>query len=275
MNDIKTIVGQRLRSRRLAMKLTVAGLARSSGLSNRYIISAEQGDANLSLTKLEQLSRALCLPIEAFVRSGTRGEIDGVLAGRSDEELRAILDQLRKQFGGVHVRPFIALLGVRGAGKSSVGRVLAERFDRTFLELDARIEEVAGLSLAEIFSLHGEEYYREMEREALNQITGDGTPMVIATGGGIVTDAENYRMLRDAAHTIWLSAHPEDHWNRVIDQGDRRPMRDHPQAMAQLRNLLVARAPLYGQADLKIDTHAKVIDEIVDEIVEFLEMYHM
>jgi len=270
MKEIKTIVGERLRARRQVLGFTVAALAKSSGLSARYIISAEKGQANLSLTKLDQLSRALSVSMTALVSVGVRGDIDALLAHRSDTELRHILNDLRSRYGDDRTRSLIALLGVRGAGKSSVGKALAAELGHTFVELDAHIEKVADLSLAEIFSLHGEDFYREMEREALEEIIQADAPMVVATGGGIVTDSLNYGRLKDHACTVWLSATPEDHWNRVIDQGDRRPMRDHPQAMAQLRNLLAVRGPLYSQADFRVDTHGLSIESIVHQIEEFL-----
>ena len=142
--------------------------------------------------------------------------------------------------------------------------------DKQFVELDQQIEVLAGLSLAEIFSVHGEAYYRRLEFEALNRVIDGGAAGIVATGGGIVTDAKNYARLRQTAITVWLKARPEDHWDRVIKQGDRRPMRDHPQAMAELRGLLEQRGSLYGQADLIVDTSRHSIDEVADKIQRFL-----
>ena len=142
----------------------------------------------------------------------------------------------------------VALLGLRGAGKTTIGKQLARRLRVRFVELDRRIEKAADMSLAELFSLYGEDYYRRLERETLAAVLAEKRPMVLATGGGIVASPDTYALLKKSAVTVWLRAEPEDHWNRVVRQGDRRPMADHPQAMADLRALLAAREPLYAAA---------------------------
>jgi XRE family transcriptional regulator, aerobic/anaerobic benzoate catabolism transcriptional regulator len=167
-------------------------------------------------------------------------------------------------------KPVIALLGLRGAGKTTVGRRLARRLSVPFVELDRRIEEAADLSLSEIFSLHDEAYYRRLERETLESVVAKSEPMVLATGGGLVTSPDTLAILRRAATTIWLRATPEDHWNRVVRQGDRRPMKDHPQAMADLRALLASREPLYASADHVVDTSGLSVNGVVIAIDKVL-----
>ena len=268
MSQLTLQVGARLRRRRLALGLTVKALAEASGVSARYIITAESGQANLSLDKLKSICDSLELPIGWMVSDGVRGEIDGLLADRSADDLDEITAWLRGRFN--HQKPtLVALLGVRGAGKTAVGRGLAERLSVPFVELDARIEALSGLSLAEIFAVHGESYYRRIEFEALNEVFRAGDAAVIATGGGLVTDERNFNRLRQQATTVWLKATAEDHWDRVIQQGDRRPMRDHPQAMAELRTLLAERSPLYGLADHIIATSDRSVEEIINEIAQF------
>ena len=169
--------------------------------------------------------------------------------------------------GAEPAHPVIALLGLRGAGKTTIGRRLARRLRIPFVELDRRIEEAAGLTLAEIFALHGEDYYRRLERQALEALLDRDRPMVLATGGGIVTSPETYAHLRQRAVSVWLRADPEDHWNRVVQQGDRRPMADHPQAMGELRRLLAAREPLYAEAAVVVETSGRGADEVVAAVL--------
>jgi XRE family aerobic/anaerobic benzoate catabolism transcriptional regulator len=155
---------------------------------------------------------------------------------------------------------------VRGAGKSTIGPALAQRLGMPFVEVDQRIEQAAGLRLSEIFELHGEAYYRRLEREVLMQLLADGTARVLATGGSIVNDPMNFALLREHARTVWLRARAEDHWNRVVAQGDRRPMAGSPHAFEELRALLAARENLYARAEHAIETSGRSVDEVVDEV---------
>ncbi|HKQ96386.1 MAG TPA: shikimate kinase, partial [Candidatus Polarisedimenticolia bacterium] len=166
--------------------------------------------------------------------------------------------------------PRVALVGLRGAGKSTLGRRLAKRMRLPFIELDALIEEAAGLPLGQIFEIHGERYFRRLEREVLARWIGGAAPGVIAVGGGLVTDAETWGLLRAACVTVWLAAAPGDHYARVLAQGDRRPMAGQADAMAELKALLSARRPLYAQADLTLDTSRIPVDEAVRDLAERL-----
>jgi XRE family transcriptional regulator, aerobic/anaerobic benzoate catabolism transcriptional regulator len=231
-------LGRRARARRLEKGRTLRDVAERSGVSPRYLVQLESGRGNISVRRLADVARAL-----DTTPSSLLAEDDGPPAR------------------------VIALLGLRGAGKTTVGRRLARRLRVRFVELDRRVERAADLSLSELFSLHGEDYYRRLERETLQQVLAENRPMVLATGGGIVTSPETYGLLRRATTTVWLRARPEDHWNRVVRQGDRRPMADHPQAMADLRALLAAREPLYAQATATVDTAGLSPDRIVDAIV--------
>lgn len=232
-----TALGRRVREARLARGWTLRALADRAGLSARFLVQLEAGRANPSVRRLADLARALQLSPSAL------------LADVAPER-----------------PPAIALLGLRGAGKTTVGRQLARRLRMPFLELDRQIEQAAGLTLGELFTLHGEDYYRKLERRTLERVLGEGAPMVLATGGGIVTSPETYALLRESALTVWLRARPEDHWNRVVRQGDRRPMANHPQAMADLRALLAAREPLYAAAAHTIDTSSRAVRDVVDAV---------
>jgi XRE family aerobic/anaerobic benzoate catabolism transcriptional regulator len=223
-------VGSRLRELRELRGLTQRQLASESGVSSRFLAQVEAGDGNISVLRLGELAGAL---------GSSAGEL------LADAEVR-----LRRRERG----PLVALLGVRGAGKSTVGQQLARRLGVPFFELDALVERAAGLPLAQIFEVHGEAYYRRLERETLGAFVREHPAAILATGGSIVTARDTFRLLRRHFLTVWLRARPEDHWNRVVAQGDVRPMAQSPHAMAELRALLAAREPLYLQAHQVVDT---------------------
>jgi XRE family aerobic/anaerobic benzoate catabolism transcriptional regulator len=234
-------IGARVRGRREAAGLSRRALAERSGISERFLAQLETGRGNISLLRFAQLAAAL-------------GTTPATLLERIDNG----------------ARPPLALLGVRGAGKSTVGRAVAERLEVPFVELDRRIEAAAGLTLVEIFELHGESYYRRVERQVLAEILAAGDAGVLATGGSIVSHPGNYALLASQARTVWLRARAEDHWERVIRQGDRRPMAKNPQAFAELEALLAAREPLYARADHVIDTSGAPIETVIDQVVAVL-----
>jgi XRE family transcriptional regulator, aerobic/anaerobic benzoate catabolism transcriptional regulator len=242
-----TALAGRVRALRTARRLTLQQLARRASLSPRFLVQLEQGAANISVRKLAGLATAL---------------------GTTPAALLAEPPPRRRP--AAQAPSVIALLGLRGAGKSTIGRRLARRLRRPFVELDRRVEEAAGMSLGELFALHGESYYRRLEREALERLLAEARPLVLAAGGGLPASPETYALLRARALTVWLRAEPEDHWNRVVQQGDRRPMADHPEAMAELRRLLAAREPLYAQAAAAIDTSGLGVEGAADAIMRIV-----
>jgi XRE family aerobic/anaerobic benzoate catabolism transcriptional regulator len=235
-------VGSAVRSHRERLGWSRRELAAHSGVSERFLAQLEGGDGNISLRRFADVARAL-------------GTLPSALLALADAP--------------AEVKP-IALLGVRGAGKSSVGAALAKRLGLAFVELDHRIEQTAGLPLGEVFALHGEAYYRRIEREVLVQLLATPPPMVLATGGSIVNDPTNYSLLRSRCRTVWLHARPEDHWNRVVAQGDQRPMAENPHAFTELRALLAARDLLYSQADHRIDTTDRRVPQVAAAIAELV-----
>jgi len=239
-SDVLRIVGGRVRTARAGRAWTLRELAERSGVSTRFLVQLEAGRANISVRRLAEIARAFGIPPAAL-----------------------LLDLDEKPL-------IVALLGLRGAGKTTIGKRLARKLHVPFVELDRRIEQAAQLSLNELFSLYGDEYYRRLEREALTSILAERRPMVLATGGGIVTSPQTYALLEESATMIWLRASPEDHWNRVVSQGDRRPMANHPQAMADLRRLLAEREPLYATAHHTVDTTGRPVDAVVDDLTRLL-----
>jgi XRE family aerobic/anaerobic benzoate catabolism transcriptional regulator len=239
-------VGAAVRAARRGRGLTRRAVAARSGLSERFLADIESGTGNVSLLRLYDLAAALEVPFVSLLK--TTGE----------------------QAGGAEAAgpgvPRVALVGLRGAGKSTIGRRLAKALHTPFVELDARIEAAAGMTIGQIFDLNGERHFRRLEREALTALAAEPGPVVVATGGGLVTEPETWALLRSAFTTVWLSAAPEDHWTRVVAQGDRRPMAGKRHAMSELKELLEARRPLYGQADLTIDTSRRGIGAAVQRI---------
>lgn len=212
-------------------------LAKNAAVSERFLAQLEAGEGNISVVRLEDVAEAL---------------------GTSAAEL---LTQAKKPAA------VIALVGLRGAGKSSIGKELARRLGVRFVELDELIVREAQMTLSTIFEIHGERYYRALEREVLRRLLDEGEPLVVATGGSIVTDGETWTMLRSRARTVWLKATPKEHWDRVVAQGDVRPMRDRPRAKNELEQLLASRAPLYGESSIVVDTSKTSPREVVERVL--------
>ncbi len=220
-------VGGKVRHARAERHLTMRELAERAGLSLRFVSQLEAGEANIAIGRLAAVAGAL-----------------GV----------SMADLVAEETGAGSARRDVALLGLRGAGKSTIGPKVAAALGVAFVELDERIEEAAGMRVAEIFSLHGEGYYRRLELECLERLLSDGSPAVIALSGGIVNNEEAFALARRRCTTVWLKAKPDDHMRRVLEQGDRRPVANRPDAMAELRAILAAREPLYHLADVAVDT---------------------
>jgi len=237
-------LSQRARTLRQQRGLTLRRLADRSGLSLRFLMDVEAGRGNISVRRLADLAAALETTAADLVTAHTEAPMPRV----------------------------IALLGLRGAGKTTVGRRLARRLKRRFVELDRQIETRAGLTLSEIFSLHGEEYYRRLEREALVDLLALQQPLVITVGGGLVTSPETYGLLLRQATTVWLKARADDYWHRVIRQGDRRPVDQHPQAREALRELIARRDPLYAKAEHAIETSSLAPAQAVDRLIKLLDL---
>jgi XRE family aerobic/anaerobic benzoate catabolism transcriptional regulator len=239
-------LGGAVRARRHAQGLSMRELGARAEVSERFLAQLEGGTGNISVARLWDVAGALGTTAAELLANGpTPGEAPraGPRAGE-----------------GKHV---LALLGLRGAGKTTLGTAAARRMGVPFVELDALVERAAGMSLRELFELHGTQYYRRVERSALGDFLARGERAVLATGGGLVTDHDTYAMLRRAAVTVWLRARPEDHFSRVVAQGDVRPMAERSDAMSDLRRLLLARRALYERADHVVNTSTLGVERSV------------
>jgi len=272
-------LGERVRAARAGRGMTRKILARDSGVSERYLAQLESGQGNISILLLRDIARALDMRLEALVLDGSEPPVDLVhvtefLRRLPETDLPHARRLLAQRFGAVdqtarHDR--IALIGLRGAGKSTLGAKLAKRLGAPFFELDRLIEQEAGVSLSAIFDLYGQSGFRRLERRCLDQVIADHHRLVLATGGSLVSEPSTFERLLATCYTVWLKATPEDHMQRVVEQGDMRPMADNREAMDDLRRILEARESLYSKADAVIDTSAAALDGSVESLCESLD----
>jgi XRE family aerobic/anaerobic benzoate catabolism transcriptional regulator len=268
-------LGQRVRTTRALRGMSRKVLAKVSGISERYIAQLESGKGNVSIVLLRRVSHAMGAHLEDLipgsepspdwpvirdlVRQATLSQIaqaKDVLSGHG------VSAQRRMSFAG------IALIGLRGAGKSTLGKMLAKKIGWSFVELNKEIEAQNGLSVAEIIALYGQEGFHRMEKAALGQLLARKELMVLATGGGIVSEPLTFDLILSSFYTIWLKAEPEEHMARVRSQGDLRPMADDRSAMAELRTILRSREPLYARAAAVVDTAGLTVDSAAARLID-------
>lgn len=272
------MLGGRLRHLRAQRGMTRRVLADRSGVSERHIAQFEGGSGNISILLLRRLALALGSDTGTLAEQRAERPIELVLLEQTlsrlpPEKFSAARALLLEHFGQAapHLRSSrIALVGLRGAGKSTLGRKLAALRDIRFVELDREIEREARMELREIFELHGQAGFRRLERSTLHALIDENLPMVIATGGSLVTEASTYEVLLANFTTIWLRASPEEHMRRVVDQGDLRPMQDNRTAMTDLRAILESRQSLYARADAVLDTDGKSVAEALRQMAALL-----
>ncbi len=266
-------IGRRGRTRRHEVRLTLGELAERAGVSARFLSDLEAGRANISISRLQDVAVALGLSLTRLIEpssSGPRAAIARLLEGRDEAELERLLTLLEVNLGRRSPR-LIAVMGVRGCGKSTIGAGLAAALSLPFIELDARIEARAGMSLGDIFTLHGEPFFRALQLDCLQQLVSSGERAVVALPGGIVASEQAWALSGSACTRIWLQATAEDLWARVFAQGDTRPMQGREDAMADLRALMRSRRPLYAQAELVADTSGASVDQILRSLVAELD----
>jgi XRE family transcriptional regulator, aerobic/anaerobic benzoate catabolism transcriptional regulator len=265
-------LGDRVRGLRARRGMTRKILAKDSGVSERYLAQLESGQGNASLTLLRRVARALDVPLASLVSDAPEPSADlaaatEVLNRLGPERLVEARALLVKTFGEADAAGRagrIALIGLRGAGKTTLGAALAEHLGVPFIELDREIERESGVSLATIFDFYGQAGFRRMERRCLERVIETHPRFVLATGGSIVSEPATFERLLAACYTIWLRAAPAEHMERVVAQGDMRPMAGNRESMADLQRILANREPLYRRADATVDTSGKTPSETVD-----------
>jgi XRE family aerobic/anaerobic benzoate catabolism transcriptional regulator len=274
-HPLLTALGERVRHLRAQRGLTRRAVAQGAGVSERHLANLEYGTGNASFLVLQQVASALHCSLAELVGDFTTQSPEGLLIRellehRSEAELRRARLALHDLFtqGAVdtarHRR--IALIGLRGAGKSTLGPLLARDLDVPFIELSRQIETLAGCSVREIHDLYGTTAYRRYERRALEEVVQIHSEVVIATPGGIVSDPATFNQLLAHCTTVWLRAAPEEHMGRVLAQGDMRPMAASREAMDDLRRILEGRAAFYSKADLTVDTSGRSLEESLQQL---------
>ena len=266
-------LGDKLREARAKKGLSRKVLAADSGVSERYLAQLEAGLGNVSILLLRQIASALDLSLIDLLAEDSEEDAELSLTTQflrrlPRQKLAAVHSQLVRDYGNARNERMkrIALIGLRGAGKSTLGAKLAKKLAAPFVELDREIEREAGTSLSEIFLLYGQPGYRRYERRCLKNVLEKNERAVIATGGSIVSEPGTYELLLSSCFTVWLKAAPEEHMARVVAQGDTRPMAGNDQAMEDLRRILETRAMLYRQADVVVDTAGKSVEKSLAEL---------
>jgi XRE family aerobic/anaerobic benzoate catabolism transcriptional regulator len=266
--DFLMALGKRVRELRNRRGLTRKQVSQEADVSERHLAQLEAGDGNISVVLLQRIAEALQVPIARLFaphidEPTERRLIQRFLEHLPRHRLEDVVFRLMRDFGheekGRRMR--IALIGMRGAGKSTLGAKLAAETNHRFVELDSEIEKDTGMPLGEIFALYGQSGFRAIEKRTLEKVLKENERAVISVGGGLVSEKETFDDLLSHCYTVWLKAQPEEHMSRVMAQGDFRPMAANDQAMADLRRILEAREPFYRKADLVLDTSGSSVDE--------------
>jgi len=261
-------IGALVRNERAKRGMTRRVLAQSCHTSERYLAQIESGLGNPSVLVLDAIARVFGLdPADLMPAS----EAFRRLRGLPPDKLAALMRTMEAPDAPANRARRVALVGLRGAGKSTLGAALAQRFQAPFIEIDKMIEQEYGAPVATLFEVYGQRTFRRYERECLQQIVAQFESAIIATAGGIVAEKGTFSQLLDQTHVIWLQASPAEHMRRVMEQGDFRPMSHNRDAMNDLVAILDARAADYGRAHARLDTSGKTVATCVDELVPIAE----
>lgn len=271
-------VGKLVRRGRAKRGITRRQLAGDSGISERYLAQIESGQGNPSVIVLKAIAGAFEMPVaDLLPADGARAAMSGIadmLGHLPQSEWPAIAEMIEQRVhdnARADRKRRIALVGLRGAGKSTLGRMLASRLGYPFVELNRVVEQEYGASVSMLIEMSGVNTFRRYERKCLERVIADNDKVVIATAGGIVASAETYALLLRRTHTIWLQAKPQEHMSRVMEQGDFRPMAENREAMADLVAILDARRADYAQAEAELDTSGENVDKSAARLVKLVQ----
>lgn len=267
-------LGERVKRYRARRGMSRKVLSQQSGVSERYLAQLESGQANVSFNILWNLAGTMNTSVTDLLQDHGNESPDLILAKRlleslSPEELSIAYNLLRQRFGGAQTTTGrVALIGLRGAGKTTLGRLLATHYDVPFIRITTLVEQMAGMELPEIFLTMGQKGYRRLEYNALQAAISEHEHAVIEAGGSLVSEPETFELFLTSCFTVWIKATPEEHMRRVMEQGDMRPMEGHQRAMEDLKTILEARRNFYGRADAALDTSQRQVEDCVAELVD-------
>jgi XRE family aerobic/anaerobic benzoate catabolism transcriptional regulator len=275
VTDLITRVGERVRKARERKGIPRRVLSEMSGVSPRYLAQLEAGEGNISIGLLQRVAIALDHRIDWLMGEDDPWTSDALrvadlFRGANSDVQKAVLRTLSPEPVKSQRAHRICLIGLRGAGKSTLGALAGQTLDMPFVELNNEIEEQSGMPVTEVIALYGQEGYRRLEAQAISRVISTHDDMILAVAGGIVAEPETYNMLLGHFHTIWLRTTPDEHMTRVRDQGDERPMAGNLEAMDQLRSILTSREALYGKALAQLDTSGQSIGASLEQLLALI-----
>lgn len=267
------LVGERVREARSRKNISRKALSEISGVSQRYLAQLETGAGNISIVLLRRVAEALDYKIEWLVGeedpySSKLLSLFSLFKQATSSQRMKVLEILDPDHPKLKRSKRIAFIGLRGAGKSTLGRLTAEKTSLPFLELNEEIEQASGMPVNEVIALYGQEGYRRLERQSLERIVATHDSIVLAVAGGIVSEPETFNYLLRHYHSVWLKAEPTDHMTRVRGQGDERPMAGNPEAMEELKSILMSREAIYARAEIEVNTSGRTLEQTLGDVVD-------
>ena len=269
-------VGGRVRQSRRDMGISRRAVSELSGVSQRYLAQLESGDGNISIALLYKVAHALGRPVDWFVgginsTTNETAEMMRLFHVADTERRQRAMEVLHGEHLNLTRSRRICLIGVRGAGKSTLGNLVGDALSVPFVELNRDIEEQSGMPVDEVIALYGHEGFRRLERQALERIVASTDEVIVAVAGGIVSEPRAYDFLLRNFHTIWLKATPEEHMRRVRAQGDDRPMAGNPKAMEELQSILTDREARYAKANTSVNTSGKSVEQSMRDVLTVID----